>query len=330
MFEMVANGVSCFKIARTLNEASIPTKSGKKWESRTISRIVRNPAYMGITYFGMTFGNERKATPKESWHALTNATPAIVSKESFEKAQAALAKSRALHPGRAQHEYPLTGFAVCGNCGSPLVGACLSKRYRYYHCRGTYDIASRKKICNARYIKADWLESVVWEKVKSVLSKPELLLAEVSKHTEVEQTQVSTGTLEHEIKALTRKMKGYAGQERRLMNVLRLEVATPDIVLDELNQMKKEREVDEKRLISIVQTKDNIDKMIDMEANLKELCVRIVPDLSNCTNQDKKDAYTYLDLRVTATPEGVDIKGYIDPSTTKAESCLLTTGQTSA
>jgi site-specific DNA recombinase len=125
-------------------------------------------------------------------------------------------------------------------------------------------------------------------------------------------------------------MKGYAGQERRLMNVLRLEVATPDIVLDELNQMKKEREVDEKRLISIVQTKDNIDKMIDMEANLKELCVRIVPDLSNCTNQDKKDAYTYLDLRVTATPEGVDIKGYIDPSTTKAESCLLTTGQTSA
>jgi site-specific DNA recombinase len=66
MFEMVASGNSCFKIARTLNEESIPTKSGKKWEARTVGRIVRNPAYMGITYFGGTSGKEHKATPKES------------------------------------------------------------------------------------------------------------------------------------------------------------------------------------------------------------------------------------------------------------------------
>jgi site-specific DNA recombinase len=151
----------------------------------------------------------------------------------------------------------------------------------------------------------------------------------VEKQAELEQSQVSNGTLEQEIKTLTRKMKGYAGQERRLMNVLRLEVATPDIVLDEINQMKKEREADGKRLSSLIQTKENIDKMIDMESHLKELCNRIIPDLDNCTNQDKKDAYTYLDLKVTATPEGVDIKGYIDPSTIKADSCLLTTGQTS-
>ena len=329
IFEMVAGGISCFKVARTLNEASIPTKSGKKWEACTVSRIIRNPAYTGITYFGMTSGKEHKATPKESWHALPNVTPAIISKELFEQAQATLVKSKELHPGKVKHEYPLTGFVVCGYCGSHLAGSCLRGNYRYYHCRGTYGTASKEKICNARYIKAGWLENVVWEKVKSVLSKPELLLAEIKKQTEAEQTQVSTGTLEHEIKTLTRKMKGYTGQERRLMNVLRLEVATPDIVLDELNQMKKEREVDEKRLASLVQTKDNIGKMIDMEAHLKELCARIVPDLDNCTNQDKKDAYTYLDLKVTATNEGVDIKGYIDPDLIKDDSCLLITKQSS-
>ena len=36
----------------------------------------------------------------------------------------------------------------------------------------------------------------------------------------------------------------------------------------------------------------------------------------------KKDAYTYLDLAIKASPEGVDVKGYLDPS-------VLTTGQTS-
>ena len=278
----------------------------------------------------MTSGKERKATPKESWYVLPDVTPAIISKELFEQAQAALAKSKELHPGRAQHEYPLTGFAVCGYCGSPLVGACLSKRYRYYKCRGTYPTASREKICDARYIKADWLENVVWEKVKSVLRNPEILLSELRKQTEAEQSQVSAGNIEQEIRSLTRKMKGYAGQERRLMNVLRLEMATPDIVLDELNQMKTEREDDEKRLANLTQTEENIDKMIDMEAHLKELCARIVPDIDNCTNQDKKDAYTYLDLKIKATPEGADIKGYLDSSVKKADSYLLTTGQTSA
>ena len=103
---------------------------------------------------------------------------------------------------------------------------------------------------------------------------------------------------------------------------------TPDVVLDEMNQMKKEREADQSKLDSLIQTKENIDKLVDMEANLKELCARIVPDLDNCTNQDKKDAYTYLDLKVKATPEGVDIKGYLDPGVIKSDSCLLTTGQT--
>jgi len=78
-----------------------------------------------------------------------------------------------------------------------------------------------------------------------------------------------------------------------------------------------------------IQTKENIKKLVDMEANLKELCARIVPDLDNCNNQDKKDAYTYLDLKIKATPEGADIKGYLDSSVFSSDSCLLIAGQTS-
>jgi site-specific DNA recombinase len=233
-----------------------------------------------------------------------------------------LARSRELHPGQAKHEYPLTGFVSCGDCGSPLVGSCLRGDYRYYICRGTYKTSSRNRICNAHYIKADWLEAVVWDKVKGVLSHPEVLLNELRKQTKDEQSLNEAGTLEHDIKELTRRMKGYAGQERRLMNVLRLEVVSSDVVLDELNQMKREREADEKRLANLIQTEENITKMVDMEAHLKELCARIIPDIDNCTNQDKKDAYTYLNLKITATQEGVDIKGYLD-------SRVLTTGQTS-
>jgi site-specific DNA recombinase len=281
MFEMVAGGDSCFKIARTLNEESIPTKSGKKWEARTVSRIVRNPAYIGITYFGQTSGKERKKTPKESWHVLPDVTPAIVSKELFERGQAALVESRELHPGKAMHEYPLTGFAVCGYCGSPLVGSCLRGKYRYYHCRGTYPTASRKKICDARYIQAEWLEDTVWTKVKDVLGNPEVLLSEIRKQTEADEAELARGSIDQEVKALNRKLKQYAGQERRLMQAFKLGF-TPDLILDEMNQTKKAKEADQARLAALIATKENIAKMGDYDAKLKELCA-------------------YLDLKVVAT-----------------------------
>lgn len=85
--------------------------------------------------------------------------------------------------------------------------------------------------------------------------------------------------------------------------------------------MKQELESDERLLQSFFQTRDNLNRMNDLKLHIKGLCSRIILDLDNCTNQDKKDAYTFLDLKVSATPEGADIKGYIN-------SKLLTTEQT--
>ena len=327
MFAMVASGDSCFKIARVLNSEGVPTKSDKQWEARTVGRVVRNPAYMGVTYFGRTSGKKHEKTAEESWYVLPDVTPAIISKELFDRAQTALARSKELRPGRAKHEYPLIGLAVCGYCGSPLVGSCLRGNYRYYHCRGTYPTASRERICDARYIKAEWLEGVVWEKVKSVLCRPEVLMAEIRRQTEAEEARVSDGTINDEIKGLGRKLKKYAGQERRLIQALKLGFAT-DMVLDEMNQMKRDKEADQARLASLIETRESIAKMSDYEGRLGELCARIVPDLENCTNQDKKDAYKYLDLRVRATPEGADIKGYLEPRLAESDSYVLTTGRT--
>lgn len=143
IFEMAVNEVSCYKIACALNEESIPTKTGKKWEPRTIYRILRNPVYCGLTYFGVTSVKDGKRVdmPADSWTLLPDATPAIINKELFDRVQAALVRSKELHPGKATHEYLLTGFAVCEYCGSPLVGSCLRGQYRYYHCRGAYPTA---------------------------------------------------------------------------------------------------------------------------------------------------------------------------------------------
>lgn len=71
------------------------------------------------------------------------------------------------------------------------------------------------------------------------------------------------------------------------------------------------------------QYRENIARINHYETKPKELCARIAPDMDNCTNGERKDAYRYLDLKITATPEDADIKGYLDPR-------VLTTEQTSA
>jgi len=163
--------------------------------------------------------------------------------------------------------------------------------------------------------------------VKSVLCYPELLLAEISSQIEAEQIEVSGGMIDQEIKAVNRRLRQYAAQERRLIHAFKVGF-TPDVILDEMNQTKKEKEADQARLASLVETREKIAKVGDYKGKVQDLCARIVPDLENCTNQDKKDAYRYLDLKITARPEGAYIKGYLKPDVIQADSYVLTTGQT--
>lgn len=114
--------------------------------------------------------------PKQEWKLLPDVTPPIISKDLFEQVQKVLERSKELHPGRPLHDYLLTGHITCGYCHSPLIGSCLNHRYRYYRCRGAYETASRGPICNARYIRADSLEEIVWNKVREVLEDPKVVL----------------------------------------------------------------------------------------------------------------------------------------------------------
>ena len=73
------------------------------------------------------------------------------------------------------------------------------------------------------------------------------------------------------------------------------------------------REIDQDRLDNLKKAKANVSRMDDFEDKLRELCNKIIPEIDLCTNDDKKEAYTYLDLKVKATSEGAEINGFLDP-----------------
>ena len=337
IFIMLGKEVSCFNIARTLNEQSIPTKSSGKWHPRTILRIAKNSAYIGQTYFGKTSGSRKTVLskqPEENWELLPEATPAIIDKDLFERVQKILERNSELHKAKAKHQYLLRSHIVCGYCGSPLVGSYMNHRIRYYHCRGTYPTATRQRICDARYIRADYLEDVTWNGIKKVLSEPEIVLAGISEQLESERAVPGT-SLDEEIQKLKRRLKSYDPQEKRLIQMLRYEEVTQDILLDEINRLKKERESDKQQLENYMFTRERIANLQKAELQLKDYCQRLHSNLDNATYHDKREILEMLAIKVTATPERIDVHGIIPiedtPTQTSGDSLgLLTTGQTSA
>src|SRR4030042_5197849 len=55
---------------------------------------------------------------------------------------------------------------------------------------------------------------------------------------------------------LTGKLKSYGAQEKRLLQLFRYGEINQDSVLDELNQLKKEREGDEQKIENYASTKE--------------------------------------------------------------------------
>jgi len=334
MFEMADDGLSRFNIARTLNQQGIGTKSGGKWEARTVGRILTNTAYIGLTYFGKMSGSRKtglQKQPKDKWMLLTDATPAVIDKELFERVQARLEHSKQLRPGRPKYDYLLTGHIVCGACSSPLIGACLSRKYRYYRCRGAYETASRSAICNARYIKADYIETTVWDKIKDVLQHPEVLISELKRENEEKLKQSGDiHSLDKEITKLRRDLRNYEYQEKRLVKLFRYEEIAENSLLDELNQLKQDRITDEERLAQLQQAKGQLTRLANTEIKLNEFCEGVRQNLEQCTLQDKRLALDALDIKVVSTQQGIDIKGNIPIKIATTDVNLLTTGQTSA
>jgi len=123
-FGMVCRGETVAAVVRALEK--YPTKRGGKWRQQTVTRLLRRPQYYGLySYAGFKF---------------EGGMPAIVSRETWDEAQAKLGHGRP-RPRETQMRYVLTGklFHSCGTDDAAMVGTCGTSsgnqgKYYYYRC----------------------------------------------------------------------------------------------------------------------------------------------------------------------------------------------------
>jgi DNA invertase Pin-like site-specific DNA recombinase len=158
-------------IARGLNADGLPSRTGGKWGTTSVQKILHNEAYTGT----MVWGKRAKGQPDDSLVRTEGAWPALVDQSPFERAQAMLRERwpRVIHPREVGSPYLLSGIMRCGSCGATMVGHGGHKRYRYYMCGN----ARRKgrEICPSPILRKERVEGFVVERIKgSVLTEENL------------------------------------------------------------------------------------------------------------------------------------------------------------
>jgi len=235
--DYIAGGYSVREITRRLNADGIASPSGRPvWSTSAISNLLRNESYVGRLYFNRTIAApdprpgrppRQVPRPRDEWIAIP--VPPIISDDLFEAAAKtstgnAVFSARRARPG----VFLLRGLVRCGVCS--IAVACHQRPVnvkqpdgawnRYYYCRNHDPLRAggQEHRCPERCIRADALDSFVFDQVRQALSHPEVLLAgerAVASRAPTADDQL----LEAQLTRLERKAESADGEHRRLMDL---------------------------------------------------------------------------------------------------------------
>lgn len=309
---LVDDRVSCNEVCRRLMANNIPApKRGDRWGRTTVGRILRNPDYYGETYANKMLCVEpktntdgkrykkirRELRPREDWIELQDATPPIITKELFGKAQQQLQANRVMSPRQQKHQYLLRGLIWCKWCGRRYHGEPEHGR-RYYRCSGRSKLAS---YCRNQRLKADYLEELVWGKVKEVLLKPELLISELEK---MKEANSQAQHLEDELRLNQKRLELLDDAETKTLRIYVYGGASPDD-LDKLDNAAKEmrrlRAEQDRVKEEIAKLEKRIEEAKQLELNeagIRHFCELAGQNIEDFTFDEKRLALEKLQIKV--------------------------------
>ena len=213
MFRRYADdGASIADLARWLTSQGAATRTGKsRWDRSVVWAMLRNPAYAGTAVFGKTMAvagtpainrvarlqgrSVPRAVkvvdrPKEEWTQIP--VPAIVDQATFERAGQRLADNKRFASRNSKVPSLLQGLAACSACGYGYYRTSTrttNKKIYYYRCLGSDDYRYEGgRVCGNKPVRADYLDTVVWDHITHLLADPALIRAEISKRLDAART----------------------------------------------------------------------------------------------------------------------------------------------
>ena len=161
IFEEYVSGKSTKAICEGLNREGIRTITGGAFNKNSLRRILQNQKYCGIYEYADI--------------RVEDGIPAIVSKETFEKAKA-MVKQHHEKPAakKAEGGFLLSGKLFCGHCGELMTGdggtSHTGRVYSYYTCNNR-----RIKKCDKERASKQWIEDLIIDALANIANDDDLI-----------------------------------------------------------------------------------------------------------------------------------------------------------
>jgi site-specific DNA recombinase len=187
--DYTTGGLSLRQITLALNKEGIATPTGRYWSTGALGRLLRRETYVGrlqvntwkmVSDRGPGAQPRQVRRPKEEW--ITVPCPPIIDEATFQAAGRTCAantnfSARRLNPN--EEAWLLRGLVFC-ECGTRSIvdrGQGPNGGIHYYACRNRLGLAGNERTCRQRTVRADGLDTFVFDQIRAALSSPEILLA---------------------------------------------------------------------------------------------------------------------------------------------------------
>lgn len=225
VFTRYADGEKMTDIAKDLTLRGIKSRHDNRVTLNIIHHMLKNRRYLGEYRF------------RDIVHA--NAFPAIVSEELFNRVQEKMAKNqKAPARHKAEYDYILTTKLKCGKCGVLMAGESGTSKtgtvHHYYKCSN----AKRKKGCDKKAVKKDWIEDTVVKYTMKTIMDDNLV------NTLADRILDLLGQENTKIPQLQARLKEVDGYINNILDAIQqgLFNASAKKRLDELEELKQEIE----------------------------------------------------------------------------------------
>jgi DNA invertase Pin-like site-specific DNA recombinase len=258
------DGASIADLARWLTSQGVPTRTGKhRWDRSVIWGMLRNPAYAGRAVFGKTMvvhespalnrvarlqgrctprASKTVDRPRSQWAEI--AVPAIVTEQTFDRVAQRLADNKRFASRNSKNPSLLQGISACAACGYGYYRTSTrttNKKIYYYRCLGSDDYRYQGgRVCANKPVRADYLDTVVWNHVTGLLTDPQLIRAEIDKRLvtarvadpAAQQRKRLQAALAKASSGITRMIEAFSEQ---LISIDELRARMPDLRARETN-----------------------------------------------------------------------------------------------
>jgi site-specific DNA recombinase len=321
-------------IARRLNVSTPAPSTGKidagdapRWHASTIRRILRNAAYKGETTAWTTRSTRRQQQTRERplvehIRLPEGVTPAIVSNDVWDAAQARLASNKGASTRNASRPYLLRGLITCSVCGRSMypIGErggrrtyrCSSREQPGGPCGGKRiradDVAnSRPRDGGHRFSRVDkstldqselqpGIDSWVWEHVERVLRNPDVIASELAARREKGADALLVSDLDAAKRALAKVERG---QQRLLTLFSAADAEMPlDLLKQQLAATQREKQTWQDTVRDLERRLAAHQRAVDTLDGLTEYCERVAKNLERFGFEEKRIALEALGVRV--------------------------------